>query len=44
MERTLIVHVISVKAIKVPDKPKGYQHLSAWQKKNNATSISCCLI
>lgn len=40
MEHTLIVHVISVKAMKVPDKPKGYQHLSAWQKKTMQQALA----
>lgn len=44
IEHTLIVHVISVQVMKLPDKPKGYQHLSAWQKKPMQQAQAVALI
>lgn len=40
---TLTVHVMNVKAMKVPDKPKGLLVSQCMAKKNNATSTNCCL-
>ena len=43
MGQTLIVHVINVKAMTVPDKPKESLASQCKAKKNNATSTNCCL-